>query len=596
MILGIVAAGFIALQKPSKFDKLTRQLLERLDNLNSKVRWGLFTLLIVIPIPIILTKISFGVINNTWLRLSMLLPILLLAALIAPFTPSREYWKKFLTTCLIASGVFIAVSFLFQVRNYPFSIGWSEGNRFYDYSLIFARDIYDYNGELNIPYYSPGRYGLWGIWFLIPELPIWFHRLWNAMLWILPPLALGWLVGQGCKDRKLRLVVMLWTAIFITQGPIYAPILIAAIPVLIDIRSDKLAKRILLLMIASLYAGLSRWTWALAPGIWGALIDLYIHYPRRTGSWFTRLLPAVLLGAAGTLPGILANWPRFIKPQESTLSLSQPLLWYRLLPNATYPNGIILGLVIAAGPVAILLIWLVISKRWQLGWIQQLAGLIVSVGFLTAGLIISTKIGGGSNLHNLDMFMVTLTVLIALYLVYAKKVSPKTWPHWSQFVLLLAVLIPAWNAFARGIPFSLPSDSLVNASLQDIQQYVADAKGEGEILFLDQRQLLTFGEITDVPLVPEYEKKYLMDQAMAGNQSYFEQFYTDLADKRFVLIVSEPLNTNIQDRSHAFGEENNAWVKWVSMPILCYYEPLETFKKVRTQLLVPRAEPQDCQW
>jgi hypothetical protein len=33
---------------------------------------------------------------------------------------------------------------------------------------------------------------------------------------------------------------------------------------------------------------------------------------------------------------------------------------------------------------------------------------------LTAGAVISTKIGGGSNLHNMDMFMCSLVVLVAL--------------------------------------------------------------------------------------------------------------------------------------------------------------------------------------
>ena len=41
----------------------------------------------------------------------------------------------------------------------------------------------------------------------------------------------------------------------------------------------------------------------------------------------------------------------------------------------------------------------------------------------------------------------------------------------------------------------------------------------GEVLFMDQRQLLTFGYITDVPLVPDYEKKVMMNEALSGNVS-----------------------------------------------------------------------------
>ncbi len=46
--------------------------------------------------------------------------------------------------------------------------------------------------------------------------------------------------------------------------------------------------------------------------------------------------------------------------------------------------------------------------------------------------------------------------------------------------------------------------------------------------------------------------------------------------------------------SFEFGEENNAWVKWVSVPVLCYYEPVKTIKAMRVQLLIPKAEVDDC--
>jgi hypothetical protein len=50
----------------------------------------------------------------------------------------------------------------------------------------------------------------------------------------------------------------------------------------------------------------------------------------------------------------------------------------------------------------------------------------------------------------------------------------------------------------------------------------------------------------------------------------------------------------VKDDSYQFGEENNAWVKWVSNPILCYYEPKMTLKEVGVQLLVPKKQQLDC--
>jgi hypothetical protein len=111
---------------------------------------------------------------------------------------------------------------------------------------------------------------------------------------------------------------------------------------------------------------------------------------------------------------------------------------------------------------------------------------------------------------------------------------------------------------------------------------------------MDQRQLLTFGNITGIPLVPDYEKKLLMNQALSSNAAYFQDYYRDLAAKRFSLIITEPLRTPVQDSSYQFGEENNAWVKWVANPTLCYYEPLDTLKTVRVQLLVPKQGEVDC--
>ena len=140
----------------------------------------------------------------------------------------------------------------------------------------------------------------------------------------------------------------------------------------------------------------------------------------------------------------------------------------------------------------------------------------------------------------------------------------------------------------------LPQQEDVDSALQTIQEEVDTAELHGEVLFMDQRQLLTFGNISGVTLVPEYEKKWMMDEALSEKAAYFEPFYADLAAHRFSLIVSEPLHTPVKDSSYQFGEENNAWVKWVSSPVLCYYEEKETLKKVGVQLLVPKSEPVDC--
>jgi len=157
----------------------------------------------------------------------------------------------------------------------------------------------------------------------------------------------------------------------------------------------------------------------------------------------------------------------------------------------------------------------------------------------------------------------------------------------------LALISPAMYAIQDGSPLVLPPKERVQAALESIRQNVGQAQQHGEVLFLDDRQLLTFGEVINVPLVVEYEKKYLMDQAMAGNAAYFQKFNQDLAAHRFAMIVTEPLALTYKSIENNFNQENNAYVHWVTAPLMCYYQPKITFEDVSTQILVPRSAPLD---
>jgi hypothetical protein len=158
----------------------------------------------------------------------------------------------------------------------------------------------------------------------------------------------------------------------------------------------------------------------------------------------------------------------------------------------------------------------------------------------------------------------------------------------------LMVVIFAQQALMDSSPVRIPAAAKAKEALEFIQTETVKAAEKGEVLFLDQRQLLTFGNVPAIPLVVDYEKKYLMDQALSGDAAYFRRFHEDLAKQRFALIISEPLKVIFQGDEHQFGNENDAWVKWVSQPVLCYYEPLKTFKEVKVQVLVPKTNPGKC--
>ncbi|MEN9563104.1 MAG: hypothetical protein RIR73_1348, partial [Chloroflexota bacterium] len=238
--------------------------------------------------------------------------------------------------------------------------------------------------------------------------------------------------------------------------------------------------------------------------------------------------------------------------------------------------------------------------------------------FLGVGLVASTKIGGGGDLHNMDMFLigVAFTVFIAWVNGGKEVVLGGGMPASMRLMLIAALVIPAivpWRQL-RSVSYGdeieaikvltdtpdkkafdmLPDSATVKTALEEIQAEVDYAKEYGDVLFIDQRQLLTFNYIQGVPLIPEYEKKMLMNEALSGNADYFSSFYQNLADQRFSLIITEPLRTPVKDSTYEFGEENNAWVKWVSIPVLCYYEEIQTYKEVNIMLLAPKPVPDDC--
>jgi hypothetical protein len=546
-----------------------------------------------------------------WTRLGTVLVFAYLAAVVL-FT-ERSFYDWLLAWAgmvLITGAVFGASSWLNQVVNYPFSLSWSEGNRFWDYSLLFGKSRYLVAGDQQVfTFISIGRQFLWAVPFLIPGFTIAGMRFWDALTWILPPLLLGWAavwhIPAGSRAWVWKAGLGLWVFVFLSQGPIYAPLIVSAILVVVAARNRHLLVGVVLVMLAGYYASISRFTWTYAPGLWAGLLALIdIDYPSFRREEWKKLVRPVVLGIAGYFGGQML--PTLIQRVSNgfhsgkSLSLmidisphisNQPLLWERWLPNPTYQPGILLGTLWAALPVLLLLGWLLWKRYWRPNRMQSASIVLVIGAFLAVGLVASVKIGGGSNLHNLDMFWITLALLV-LWLLKELFNHHAGLVHSSKtFVLLLVLgmLLPITYDVQYGSPLVLPTQELVNTSLDRIQQLVGGATKAGEVLMMDQRQLLTFGYLKNVPLVDDYEKKYVMDQAMANNEPYFEGFVRDLKDHRFSMIVTEPVRISVKSgEENNFADENNSYVKWVSTPLLTYYKPLLSFDEIGVQLLVPR--------
>lgn len=642
---------------PQRFDRALGFLTSLRDRLGV-ARWVLAALFLLLPVYFLQYTFWGKVLHGAYLRILLAgFSSVLLAWVLTKDNKNFISWSAALAALVLISGTYTLFVSLVNVTSYPFSLGWSEGNRLWDYSILFGRHRYDYPLDKPIPVFlETGRQFVGGIPFLLPNVNIWQVRLWLALVDVVPYLVLGWAAYRLDRDNVLRwLVAGIWAYTFVHQGPIHPPLVLCAIVVAL-VWGRPLWIAIPLIVVTSLFAETTRFTWLFAPGMWAAMLELSGAALKNAQPSRRDWIRAISVGFAGALGGYVApfwlpsllQWlrsrstasvaPSVVPPvavepvidssvtaSTVTATLSnQPLLWQRLLPNATYGEGILIGLALAVLPLIAVLVYFAVTGRWKLNPGQKLAVVLPSLAFLFVGLVASVKIGGGGDLHNMDMFIIGLMFAGAIAWrggAFGWIDDVGTMPFWVRCAILLLIMIPGYHALVllrpihinedittvatladivedplpNPLPDTLPARADTKKALDRVRKEVAQAAQTGEVLFMDQRQLLTFGYITDVPLLPDYDKKLLINEALSENAQYFEGFYRDLASRRFSLIVSNPVNRRLNTNEGHFGEENNAWVKWVSTPLLCYYEPLDRLKRVDVELLVPRQDISTCE-
>ncbi|NCB36558.1 MAG: hypothetical protein EOM58_11010, partial [Clostridia bacterium] len=370
-VLTLVANNILA-ARPYRIFRAQAVIQQRIPCL---ILWAVF-IIGSLGIAYLMLVHRYGVhLRTPWLRWMIFLPWLFIIAVVLPLSKNQKEPKhtaaliQLLIVSLIFFSLFSVFSRLARVTDYPFMLSWSEGNRFYDYSLIFASDLYHAASSLDTPYFSPGRYGLWGMLFLIRDLPIDLHRAWDALLWGLTPFLFSFAAAQRIRPGWLRWTVVLWGGLFLMQGPTYPMILIAGTLVLL-VQNRTPLKKALPVALGSFYAAVSRWTWMLCGAYWAGLVELFDTYPRRKGSLLKRIQPMLISAGIGLAAGILAYFLFFYNSATVDLPLNQPLLLYRLFPNKTYHPGIMLGTFYAAGPAVILLAWYALSGRWKMDALQ----------------------------------------------------------------------------------------------------------------------------------------------------------------------------------------------------------------------------------
>ena len=252
--------------------------------------------------------------------------------------------------------------------------------------------------------------------------------------------------------------------------PLYFNLAVIPLMILLGFRSDRFTRSMVIVILASIWAGLSRINWFPLPGCLAALLYvLDIPYSGRFWSYFWRPIIWIVTGtflgfAVSQGYNILSGNPEYY----SNTIMNSSLLWYRLLPSVTFSMGVLLALLIAIGGLVVFIIWRLFASGQIYAWRKTATAAILLV-FLLGGLVVSVKIGGGNNLHNLDAFLVLL--LICAGIVFSGRITPDTGDilvgRVSIWLMAIIVGVPLIYQMPF-LPFRSPEDSVTISQWEQV--------------------------------------------------------------------------------------------------------------------------------
>jgi hypothetical protein len=547
---------------------------------------------------------SFQLIDSALGRLLLSCVLAVAGALLLNTTQQRSAYLNFAIILLCFGALYRLGVFIPQIQATPFSLGWSEGSRYYNASLFLSESIY--GEQLPLPVLHPSRYLMQAVPFFLGIHSILAHRLWQVLLWIGMT---AWGAALLAKRFRGKLALPFWLlvigiALFFFQGAVYFHLMVCVILVLLGYRKDTPWRTLLFVLLASVWAGISRVNWMPVPGLLAAALYL-LDEPVDAKNWTKYVQFPVLWAVAGVGTAWLSQQV-YIRlsgndPALFGSAFSSELLWNRLLPNATFSLGIILAILLVCLPGSVLL-W----ETWhngnkpQVHWLRWLGLAAILLAFLGGGILVSLKIGGGGDLHNLDAFLV-FWALIAGSLITGAYSPEQTQPAVSplkieSFGWILAMVVPVFFVVMQGAHWSFISREAQMPEVQQMQAVLDLLKDQpGKALFIADRQLVTFGEIEGVRMEPDYEKVFLMEMAMGNNKPYLQGFYHQISSHAYKAIITDTLYTGKQGQTHAFGDENDIWVFKVLIPMLEEYEPAASWQDGGVNLLIPKGQPEILQ-
>lgn len=590
----------------SGYDMAVLDRLEVLSKTSGAARW------LAIPVLVMaLTGSCFILFHSyygdllrlqDWVRIFIFLLLALLGMnAVKILWPGFSWPAAFLITILLQSAVYRVSLYLPNISTYPFAMGWSETSRFYWPSLFISPLVY--GQRFPWPILHPTLHLM-----LVPpyllDAPLWVHRFWQvAVVLVLVGLICPALLSRlHIPNRSLRWLFGLWIFTYLFTFSLYLHLAVPVFIILWGFSAADDRRTWIALVAASIWAGLSRLNWYPVPGILAAVLYLMEVPQGQKSLWRYLLKPAawflVGTGIAFVFQRLYIAFSGIPDAGNFYTSLTSTLLWDRLWPNPSYPLGILPGAALFSLPL-----WLVLGFRLRgcrSDWNplrMGLIGLALAVLF-GGGVLVSLKIGGGADLHNMDAYFVLLMVVCS-YVLFSRYVPENEGSvvslhlHWA--VVALLVLVPAWFII-RGKGSVLDYDPAeTQATLMALQQRVDSVNAQGgEILFITQRHLIAMHMLKGVTLIPEYEREELMEMAMADNEAYLRTFRADLEKHRFAAIIVDPLTINFVGEGDSMGAENDAWTRFVAKRILCTYQPAEVFTDDRIVIYVPQEGDAHC--
>lgn len=523
----------------------------------------------------------------------------------------KTTWQIGFASALILLGVAYELWVRFSiVTSYPLSMGWSEGSRYYYASLYFSKWIYGEAFPLSTLH--PTRYLLQSIPFLIPELGLTAHRFWQFLLWVGLTAAATIVIPKRAfpaSERPAQWLAAGWLFLYLLRVGVYYHLEVMVIIPLLFVSAKHPWRSLVAVIITSIWAGISRVNWFPMPALIATAIYL-LETPLSTSinsraRPFNGVLGYLAQPALWTITGLLfALMAQLVyiplsgnagNADAFTSSFTSDLLWYRLWPNENHALGILPAILIVSGPLLVIIF--IAARQWTaLHPIRWLGLFSIILALFAGSLVVSTKIGGGGDLHNMDTYAVLVGIVAAYFVGGCVQVESgesqlqiRSWP-----VLTTALIIPLLFLVPLLYPRPNYQNGIGQLAYQQLTQAVNEAGKNGPVLFINERQLIALGDV-HVPLVYDYEVVTLMEMAMSGNQVYLNRFYDDLAQHRFAAIVATKQNLGIKEDG-AFFEENNVWNTRVSPYILCNYMPTLLLDPGgnRIEFYVPSTQPQNC--